>query len=208
MSALAVLTGVVAARLLGPKARGELAAIQAWPSALASLALLGTSQAVLYFCAREPQKRSNYLSAALLIGGVGALILSVTGFVAMPRLLASQSSAVVWGARIFLFQIWMYLMIAMPTEILRASERFTEWNLLRLCPMIIWVGIFAVAWLIGERRAVPIASAYIVLGWLILVPQFFILRPEGLRLAMPQRQELRDSPVRPTCGWYVHTEGA
>jgi antigen flippase len=192
MSALSVFTGVLAARLLGPKGRGELVAIQAWPSALASLALLGTSQAVLYFCAKEPQKRSSYLSAALLVGAAGALIFSVIGFVAMPRLLASQSSAVVWGARIFLFQIWMYLFIAMPTEILRSSGRFAAWNLLRLCPMIIWVAIFAVAWLVGERSALPIASAYIVLGWLILMPQLFILRREGLCLTMPRWQEIRD----------------
>lgn len=193
MSVLGIFTGVMAARLLGPKGRGELAAIQAWPTALASLSLLGTSEAVLYFCAKEPQKRAAYFSAALLIGTAGALFFSVAGFVAMPWLLASQSSAVVWGARIFLFQIWMYLLIAMPTEVLRAAGRFTAWNLLRLCPMLLWAGILAVAWLAGERRAVPVASAYIAVGWLILVPAVLLLRREGLSAVIPRRQELRET---------------
>ena len=101
MSVLGVFTGVVAARLLGPKGRGELAAIQAWPSALAALALLGTSEAVLYFCARAPLRRAQYLGAALLIGTIGALVFSLAGFFAMPRLLASQSHpAALGGARI------------------------------------------------------------------------------------------------------------
>ena len=76
LSVLGVLTGVMAARLLGPKGRGELAAIQAWPTALASLGLLGMSEAVPYFCTRETEKRGAYLSAALLIGLAGALYAS------------------------------------------------------------------------------------------------------------------------------------
>lgn len=193
MSVLGVFTGVVAARLLGPKGRGELAAIQAWPSALAALALLGTSEAVLYFCARAPLRRAQYLSAALLIGTVGALVFSLAGFFAMPRLLASQSPAVVWGARVFLLQIWMYLLIAMPTEVLRAGGNFVAWNILRICPMLLWMGIFVAAWLTGVRRAVPLASAYIVVGWLLLGPAIVLLRRNGFFLALPRRREVAET---------------
>jgi len=193
MSVLGVFTGVVAARLLGPKGRGELAAIQAWPSALAVLALLGTSEAVLYFCAREPRRRAEYLGAALLIGTVGALVFSLAGFFAMPWLLASQSPAIVWGARVFLFQIWLYLLISMPAEVLRAGGHFVAWNILRICPMLVWVGIFVVAWLTGVRRAVPLASAYIAVGWLLLGPAIVLLRRNGFSLARPRRIEVAET---------------
>jgi O-antigen/teichoic acid export membrane protein len=193
MTGLGVLSGVMAARLLGPKGRGELAAIQAWPSALASLSLLGTSEAVLYWCARQPARKSAYLNAALLIGAPGALVFSAVGFVAMPWLLASQNSTVVWGSRVFLFQIWMFLLMAMPSQVLRAAGSFTQWNLLRLCPMVVWIAIFAVAWLLNVHRAVPLAFSYIVAGWLVLVPELLLLRREGFSLTMPRRQELRQT---------------
>jgi len=193
VSVLSVFTGVMAARLLGPKGRGELAAIQAWPSVLASLAMLGAPDAMLYYCAREPLKRNSYFSAALLIGTAGALFFSVAGFIAMPWLLSLQSAAVVWGARVFLFQIWMYLLIAMPAEALRAMGRFTPWNFVRICPMVLWVGIFAAAWVGGRRAAVPIASAYIALGWLILLPVVRFLRVDGFRLILPRWREVQDT---------------
>lgn len=192
MSVLGVFTGVMAARLLGPKGRGELAAIQAWPSALASLAMLGSSEALVYFSAREPSKRSAYLSAALMIGTVGAVFFSVAGFVAMPWLLSSQNSSVVWGARVFLIQIWMYLLIAMPTEVLRAAGHFAVWNTMRLCPMFLWVGIFSAAWLVGARSAVQLACSYMVVGWLICMPEIFLLRREGLFLTIPRRRQLKE----------------
>ena len=40
LALLGLLTGILAARLLGPQGRGELAAIQAWPSFIATVAIL------------------------------------------------------------------------------------------------------------------------------------------------------------------------
>jgi len=192
MSAFGVLTGVVAARLLGPKGRGELAAIQAWPSALASLALLGSAEALVYFCARETQSRDRYLSASLLIGLSGALICSFLGFLAMPWLLAAQDSSVVWGARIFLLQIWLYLVIGMPSEVLRAGGRFFAWNVLRLCPVVLWAAILVVAWSAGVRRAVPISTTYVILEFSILLLLVPLVRSEIPKLRLPSRAQLTE----------------
>jgi O-antigen/teichoic acid export membrane protein len=191
ISVVGILSGVMAARLLGPKGRGELAAIQAWPTALAVLALLGTPEAVLYFCARDPRRRSEYLSAALVIASVGALAFSAVGFWAMPWLLASQNSRVVYGARIFLVQIWMYLLIAMPNEALRGNGSFAAWNLVRIIPMLLWAGIFAAAWIVGARKPVSLACAYTVVGWVVLGPEVLALRGNGFRLRVPRGTELR-----------------
>jgi O-antigen/teichoic acid export membrane protein len=87
----------------------------------------------------------------------------------------------------------MYLFIAMPIEVLHAVGHFMAWNLLRLCPMFLWAGIFLVAWLAGVRRAEPIAFSYIVLGWLIIVPAFLLLRRQRLSLIIPRHPELKDT---------------
>jgi O-antigen/teichoic acid export membrane protein len=193
MSALGVFTGMVAARLLGPKGRGELAAIQAWPTALASLALLGTSEAVPYFCARETEGRDRYLCAALLIGLSGTLTCSFLGFLAMPWLLAAQDSLVVWGARIFLLQIWLYLAIGMPSEVLRSAGRFLAWNVLRLCPVVLWAATLVVAWGAALRRAVPISTTYVILEFSILALLVPLVRSEVPRLGLPSRAQLAET---------------
>ena len=46
---LAAATGPLAARLLGPDGRGALAAIQLWPGAIATVAMLGLPDSIAYF---------------------------------------------------------------------------------------------------------------------------------------------------------------
>ncbi len=56
IAALAFCTGSLSARLLGVQGRGELAAIQMWPSAVAGFAALGLPEAGVYFAARDPER--------------------------------------------------------------------------------------------------------------------------------------------------------
>lgn len=56
--ATAALTGPLAARLLGPEGRGTLVAIQLWPSALATIAMLGLPDAIVLACLRDDKASS------------------------------------------------------------------------------------------------------------------------------------------------------
>jgi antigen flippase len=204
ITAIGVCTGILAARLLGPKGRGELAAIQAWPTALASVGLLGSAEALVYFGAREREQRSAYFGASFLVGTSGALICSIAGFIAMPWLLKAQGPSVIWGARVFLTQIWLYLAIVMPMELLRAAGRFLWWNAFRVWPMVLWAAILVVAWAAGIRRAVPLASALVILPWITLFVLAPLVRSEVPRLSLPSRAQLLDVlkyglPVVGTC---------
>src|SRR5438132_5321302 len=67
--ALTVVSGTLNARLLGPRGRGELAAIQTIPAALAGIAVLGLPSAVGYFTARNPSevRRLTVTGAAIAL---------------------------------------------------------------------------------------------------------------------------------------------
>ena len=204
ITAISVGTGIIAARLLGPRGRGELAAIQAWPTALASVGLLGSAEALVYFGAREREQRGAYLSACFLVGSCGALICSIAGFIAMPWLLKAQGPSVIWGARIFLAQIWLYLAIVMPMELLRAAGRFLSWNIFRVWPMVLWAAILLVAWAAGVRRAVPLATALVIVPWITVLVLAPMVRSQVPKLALPSRAQLLDVlsyglPVVGTC---------
>src|SRR6202030_2462068 len=67
LAVLGMVSGILAARLLGPHGRGELAAIQTWPSFIASLAMLGMPEAVVYYSARAPSTAGRYLGSAVMV---------------------------------------------------------------------------------------------------------------------------------------------
>src|SRR5262249_41475816 len=65
LSILGLMTGVLSARLLGAAGRGELGAIQTWPNVLATIAILGLPDALVYYCARRPEDSGVYLTSAV-----------------------------------------------------------------------------------------------------------------------------------------------
>src|SRR5664280_3327574 len=67
LAGLAVATGVLAARLLGPSGEGELTAIQTWPLLLGTLAMFGLDSALVYFISRQPERGKQFTSTAVLV---------------------------------------------------------------------------------------------------------------------------------------------
>src|SRR5690348_8386651 len=87
LAAMGMATGVVAARLLGPEGRGQLVAIQTWPFFIASIAMLGTPEALAYFSACSPDEAGRNLGSASTISLIACLPLMTIGYFAMPGLL-------------------------------------------------------------------------------------------------------------------------
>src|SRR3990172_9028420 len=66
---LGVLSGVLAARLLGPETRGELTVIILWPSAVVYiLGSLGLHDATTYFAARHPERLNAVFTVLQALG--------------------------------------------------------------------------------------------------------------------------------------------
>src|SRR5438128_20610 len=80
IAGLSVVSGVIAARLLGPTGRGELAAIQTWPTLLATLSMHGIADALAYFSAREPDRAGRWLATALVLAVTACLPAFLIGY--------------------------------------------------------------------------------------------------------------------------------
>ena len=81
LGALGIMTGIIAARWLGPNGRGELAAIQMWPSVVASVAMIGLPEALVYFSAKHPSDSRRYLLTAGLLAFVVMPLFATIGYV-------------------------------------------------------------------------------------------------------------------------------
>ena len=175
LAGLSVASGVLAARLLGPTGRGELAAIQTWPTLLASFAMLGIPAALAYYSAREPDNAGRRLTTAMLSTALACLPFVVAGYLILPRLLSAQSAAVVQAAREYLWLLPLYALVGMLHHPLRGRNDLGAWNLVRLMPTIMWILLLLTSAVVGFARPAPLARGYLIGLALLFFPMGYVV---------------------------------
>jgi antigen flippase len=161
LAVLAVATGVIAPRLLGPSGEGELAAIQTWPMLLGTLAMLGLDSALVYFVAREPERGKQLTSTAMLIGFLSSLLAGAIAWFALPFLLSAQQPDVISAARVFLLIGVCFAVVGIPWGSLRGAHSFAMWNLFRFAPALAWLGILCTSWILKTAHPIPLSRWYL-----------------------------------------------
>jgi O-antigen/teichoic acid export membrane protein len=157
-----LVSGMLAARLLGPVGRGELAAIQTWGLFIATIALLGMPDALVYFTARQPDRSASYSVSAVLLALLGGLPLLGLGYLAMPLLLSAQNAAVVAEARFYLLIGITAMVGQVPLNALRGQSDFVVWNTLRIVGTVLGLVPLVLAWLLNHRTAEYVATMHLV----------------------------------------------
>jgi O-antigen/teichoic acid export membrane protein len=191
LAALAVATGITAARILGPSGEGELTAIQTWPLLLGTLAMLGLDTALVYFIARQPEKGKQFTSTATLIGLLSSSVVAAVAWFVLPFLLSAEPPQVVSAARTFLLIGLLYALVGIPHGSLRGAHAFTAWNLFRIIPGLAWLCILIVSWLLGHATAIPLSRWY--LGGVLAtgLPVFIVVKR---KLQGPLKPDVRMAP--------------
>ena len=189
LAAEGMVSGIMAARLLGPKGRGELAAIQAFSGFIAAVAILGMTEAVVYYCARNPQRSGRYIGSAATIALLACVPVLLGAYLAMPILLAAQSASVVSAARWYLLIGPVYALVAVPAHSLRGRGDFLAWNGIRLAPNLVWIVVLMAAWFVSVRSTAIVAAAYVVGQGLLLFPVLYVV---AKRVDGPFRPSPRD----------------
>ena len=99
-----VVTGLIAARSLGPTGRGELTTITVWGATLLYAGTLGLPEAVAYFAATERKSRdlvwATGQTAALVLG----LVVTLIGWWLLPTILANHGAELAGSVRWYL--VW------------------------------------------------------------------------------------------------------
>jgi O-antigen/teichoic acid export membrane protein len=163
LGAIGIVTGTIAARWLGPEGRGELAAIQLWPSVMASVAMIGLPEALVYFSAKHPSESRRYLLTAGLIALVLMPLFVVIGYILMPRLLPTQSAHVVQAAQAYLIFVPVYAFVGLPHQLLRGIQKYRLWNIIRVVPPLLWLAMLAVVVYLRITDPIRIAAAFVAM---------------------------------------------
>jgi len=178
VTALGLVTGTVAARVLGPSQRGDLAQILLWPQLIITLGNLGIELAAVYLSG-DPTRRRNVPATLLVVSLLQAAILVPLYVAVMPLLLARH--ALMKEALVMAPLIPLYLVGSVAIDVLAGRLRFGAFNLVRITlPALYCAGLIPLALasrLSPMSAALTFLCASAVADFLAL---FLVWRGDGL----------------------------
>jgi O-antigen/teichoic acid export membrane protein len=172
---LGVLTGALAARLLGPTGRGQLAAIQMWPNFLAVVGNLGLPDALVYYSARARADCGRYLGSAVSLNLLVSLAFMALGNAAFPVLLGAQEPQIVSAARWYLLLLPVQA-LWLPYHCFRGRSDFAAWNAARFLASFGWLGLLVFGSIIGWSTPAFLALAYLTVLAVLAIPVLALTR--------------------------------
>ncbi len=136
MLGLNVFTGVASARLLGPRARGELAALTLWPSMLIFLGSMGINQSIVFYTGRRRYDTSEICTAMTITGLLQSLCVILVGLIAVPLALRGYSPGVVHLGLLFLLFTPALMLGGRPANLLQGKLDLLSFNFIRAIPSL------------------------------------------------------------------------
>ena len=156
--ALGLFTGIVAARVLGPAGRGELALIVLVPAIGTIAGSLGIEYGTYYLWhASDGRLRPRLLAAAAAVTTISGTVFGTVGFI-IVRLLEPQAGLAL--AVLAAAGVPLSIANAALTMALMAQHRVTAYNLSRLAGPVAYAAMVAWLW-----RASALSLAAAVLAW-------------------------------------------
>jgi O-antigen/teichoic acid export membrane protein len=175
-----IATGMLAARLLLPDGRGELAAILLWPGLMAEIGVLGLSDALLYRAAtRSADPRALFASVMTLAAGL-TVILIAAAFVILPYTFAQYRPEVL---RIALVYACAFLPINFAAlfvaTLFQGQLELGTWNGLRCLVAFGYLLFIGLALATGRADAGGFAAANILASLLAMGVGLLLLARRG-----------------------------
>jgi O-antigen/teichoic acid export membrane protein len=129
---LGTLTGILAARMLGPAGRGEYAAITIWPMAIVGLLALGINQSIAFNLGRRAFTVSEVTTAATVIGFVQGSLSIIIGLLVVHFTLTKYSSTVQQLGIAFVFFTPALILSGNPANLFQGLQDPLRFNLIRV----------------------------------------------------------------------------
>lgn len=196
ITALGLVNSILLSRWLGPTGRGQVAAAMLWPMLLVYIGNMGLISSIIYFSAQPDSRTEIIFANALTLAIIQSLLLVPIGVVALPYLLASQSSTVVDAARAYLFVIPFSLLTQYLTSILQGRLKISVFNWLRLfTPLGYLVGV-VVLYATERLTLLSIVVLHLGLNLIILILVFVTVRGVGIKLGFRPNFDLAKQMLR------------
>lgn len=184
-------TGILAARLLLPEGRGELALLILWPILIADLGSMGLNTAVAYKSARKDTSPRAIFSATVYLTALISPLLMAVYAIAVIFVFDGKRPEIVSMAWIYAALIPIHLYSLSLVSQFQGEQRFTEFNILRLIVHAAYLGFalllvtliaadvitFAYAFMSAVAATGVVALVMALrLDWINLIPEPSVMR--------------------------------
>lgn len=172
-------SGILAARLLGPEGRGELAVIILWPSLIAALGALGITESVIYHTANRSEPPARIFASTMVVGATLSTVLMAVGLVVVPLAYADYRPEVRDIAYLFLLIIPIGYFAHHMTSMFQGGLKLGVWNLLRTLVHVNYV-VFILLFLFADYVSVRgFAAAFLLANLCLVIVAIGFLNREG-----------------------------
>lgn len=141
-----LISGVLAARLLGPEQRGLLAVLVFWPGLIAGVGYLSLREALAHRVAQQGED-DNIAASGLALSMLLSLVVIIFGLILLPYALTGERASWLIAESAYLLVFVPFNFAALTLLALdHGAQRFARFNLLRLVPSWIYVAGLLVLW--------------------------------------------------------------
>lgn len=171
---LALISGSLVARMLGPIGKGELSVIQIIGSLIATLLASGIPASVVYFVASDKNNSSSYYFIGILISLLTSIPLIGIAYFVTPLFLPNYNSNIILAAQIYLIFIPLTIITSFSLAYFQGLNKISTWNYLRLFAGAAWVLPVVAMYLSGLRDAILFSQIYLAFTFLSAILFFYV----------------------------------
>ncbi len=159
LAAVNLLTGVLAARLLGPDGRGELAAVMLWPQMVAAFGVALAVDAIVHAMAKREETPCRIFASgqalALALAVPLTLLAGAASFVLNDHFRPEVRSA----GLLYALLVPLVLVASLANGQFQGAGRFGTWNAMRLFAALSYAGFMLAVWAAGWVSVATLALA-------------------------------------------------
>lgn len=176
------LGGILAARLLGPEGRGELAAAVVWAGVLTVVVSLGIPQALTFFVARDAKAIGTIFRVTLFVWTMQSIASFVLGC-GMLGILEKLQPKATEVVRIYLFSIPFSMLITYLSTMAQGLRKFALFNILRMAASVAYLLGVVLAIFLKSGSALEVVRLLLLFqvatACLCLIVFVFCVKPKG-----------------------------
>jgi O-antigen/teichoic acid export membrane protein len=183
-------TGLISAAALGPRGRGELAALTLAPHVLVPVALIGLNKALIFSMKADPESEAAQLGWAVLLSVLASGLTVAVAWCVLPLWMNPMDAEVVSVARLLLFILPVSVTTMVLMAALEAGRQFSFSTGAVCLQSLATLAALLVLWSLGALTPVKASLAY-------LLPLILLLVQVGLRVVRRLPPRLDGAPAVP-----------